>query len=238
MGHNNYFQFKQFRINQEKSAMRVGTDGVLLGAWTDVSSAVNVLDVGTGTGLIAIMLAQRSMAKIMGVEIEVQAAIEAKQNAENSHWSSRITIHHLPFQEYAALTAERFDIIVSNPPYFTNAVKNKQTAKSLARHNYLLPFDELLQGISKILKEGGKLSLILPTIEAKEFTIKAKKYGFYQSRITDILPSVGKEPNRHLMEFSRKNERLIKNTLSIFEVNGSDYTTEYKNLTTDFYLNF
>ncbi len=159
MGHNNYFQFKQFLIRQEKSAMRIGTDGVLLGAWTDTSHSENILDIGTGTGLIAIMLAQRSNAKITGVEIEVQAANEAIQNGENSPWPDRIDIVHSPFQKFAAETCDKFDTIVSNPPYFTNAVKNRQDEKSLARHNHLLPFNELLQGVSKILSNDGKLSL-------------------------------------------------------------------------------
>ena len=202
MGHNNYFQFKQFLIRQNKSAMKVGTDGVLLGAWSDVSNAGNILDIGTGTGLIAIMLAQRSEAKITGVEIEIQAAQEAKENAENSPWHDRINIIHQTFQKYASKTTEKFDTIVSNPPYFTKAVKNKQVEKSLARHNHLLPFNELLIGVSEILTEDGKLSMILPATEAIEFMNQAKNYGLFLSRVTEVKPSLNKEPNRQLMEFS------------------------------------
>ena len=238
MGHNNYFQFKQFMIRQEKSAMRVGTDGVLLGAWTDVSNAKNILDIGAGTGLIAIMLAQRSKAKITGIEIEVQAANEAIQNAKNSPWTNRINIVHLPFQEFAAKTEERFDTIVSNPPYFTNAVKSKQDEKSVARHNHLLPFKELLQGVSKLLTPDGKLSVILPVNEAINFTNQAKESGLFPSVLTEVKPSTNKEPNRQLMEFSQKVGNPGKGTLSIFEKNGVDFTDEYKNLTAGFYLNF
>ena len=218
--------------------MRVGTDGVLLGSWTDVSNAKNILDIGTGTGLIAIMLAQRSKAKITGIEIEVQAANEAIQNAENSPWTNRIKIVHLPFQEFAAKTEERFDTIVSNPPYFTNAVKSKQDEKSVARHNHSLPFKELLQGVSKLLTPDGKLSVILPVNEAINFTKQAKESGLFPSVLTEVKSSTNKEPNRQLMEFSQKTINPGIGTLSIFEKNGVDFTDEYKNLTAGFYLNF
>ena len=238
MGHNNYFQFKQFLIRQDKSAMRVGTDGVLLGAWTNVSDAKNILDIGTGTGLIAIMLAQRSDAKIKGIEIETQAANEAKQNAENSPWADRVKIKNLSFQEFATKTDQKFDVIVSNPPYFTNAVKNKQNEKSLARPNHQLPFNDLLQGATNIMTTDGKLSVILPVNEAVEFTNKAKEFGLSLSRLTEVIPMVKKEPNRQLVEFTRTKRKIQKKYLPIYEENGVDYTNEYKKLTAGFYLNF
>lgn len=238
MGHNNYFQFKRFLIRQDKSAMRVGTDGVLLGAWTDVSETKNILDIGTGTGLIAIMLAQRSNAAITGVEIEQQAASEAKENAENSPWPERISIIHQKFQEFAAQTSAKFDCIVSNPPFFINSVKSAGKEKSLARHNHQLPFDELLKGVATLLTENGKLSLILPVVEAKEFIQQAHIYGLFLSRLMEVRPSVIKEPNRYLIEFSKKQILLKKESLSIFNENKIDYTSDYKLLTADFYLNF
>lgn len=238
MGHNNYFQFKQFLIRQDKSAMRVGTDGVLLGAWTDVSEVKNILDIGTGTGLIAIMLAQRSNALITGVEIEIRAAGEAKKNAKDSPWPERINILHQKFQEFARQTTDKFDLIVSNPPFFSNSVKNNLNEKSMARHNHLLPFNDLLEGALKLLTANGKLSVILPVNEAIELTKQAKNYDLFISRLLEIKSSPLKEPNRHLMEFTKKQVPVNIKTLSIFEGNNVDYTTEYKQLTADFYLNF
>lgn len=238
MGHNNYFQFKKFLIKQEKSAMRVGTDGVLLGAWADVSNAKNILDIGTGTGLIAIMLAQRSEAKITGIEIEYNAAFEASENAQNSPWKERIHIINQPFQNFAIQTTERFDTIVSNPPFFSNAIKNQHEQKSIARHNHLLPFADLIDGVLMLLTSNGKFSIILPVNEANDFTNLAENSGLFLSKRLEIKPSTLKIANRYLMEFSKNKVDTIIDTLSIFEDNCTNYTTAYKQLTADFYLNF
>lgn len=218
--------------------MRVGTDGVLLGAWTDVSEAKKILDIGTGTGLIAIMLAQRSSAQITGIEIEFQAASEAKENAQISPWTERINILQQDFQEFANITTDKFDTIVTNPPFFSNALKNKHIEKSIARHNFVLPFNELLKGAVTLLTDSGRMSLILPVNEANEFTYRANNYGLFLSRLTEIKPSTLKEPNRHLIEFVKNKVPVINTTLSIFSENGNDYSNEYKKITACFYLNF
>ncbi|MFW5831965.1 MAG: tRNA1(Val) (adenine(37)-N6)-methyltransferase, partial [Prolixibacteraceae bacterium] len=145
MAGNDYFQFKQFKIIQKKSAMRVGTDGVLLGAWTGISGARQILDVGTGTGLIAIMLAQRSNAKITGVEIEKNAAREAFTNALQSPWRERINILHASFQEFTAAAPGKFDLVVSNPPFFINDKRPADIHKSVARHHDRLLLHDLVK---------------------------------------------------------------------------------------------
>ena len=219
--------------------MRVGTDGVLLGAWADVTEAKNVLDIGTGTGLIAIMLAQRNdTTRITGIEIEHLAAKEANENAQNSRWSERIKFIHQKFQEFAEQTTKRFDCIVTNPPFFSNSEKNANSEKSVARHNHQLPFGELLKGTIILLTENGKLSIILPVPEAKAFIEQAHFNRLFLSRLMEIKPSVSKAPNRYLMEFTKKQVPLKKESLSIHAENGVDYTEEYKHLTSSFYLNF
>ena len=238
MGRNNYFQFKQFKIIQEKSAMKVGTDGALLGAWADVEGAEKILDIGTGTGLIALMLAQRTPAQIWGVEIEKNAAEEAVFNVQNSPWNDRVFIENRSFQDFVEENKISCDLIVSNPPFFTNSFKNEEENKAIARHNHLLPFSELIIGAKHLLNVGGSLALVLPNIPALEFIGMAKQNGFYLRRLTKVHPKSIKKANRFLMEFSLKPEVLKEDKLIIYRDSSSDYTEMYKELTRDFYLKF
>lgn len=235
---NNYFQFKQFKIIQEKSAMKVGTDGTLLGAWANVSGIKNVLDVGAGTGLISLMIAQRTSAKILGIEIEKNAAKEAKENVQNSQWENRVVIKNISFQQFEKSSKEKFDLIISNPPFFSNSYKNKITNLAIARHNDLLPFSELIKDSVKLLNENGRLAVILPVIQAEEFIELAKPEGLFLSRLTKVKPKATKEPNRFLMEFTKKQTTLKSDYLTIYNETGIDYTELYKELTRDFYLKF
>lgn len=238
MGRNNYFQFKQFKIIQEKSAMKVGTDGALLGAWADVEGAEKIFDIGTGTGLIALMLAQRSSAEIWGVEIEKNAAEEAVFNVQNSPWNHRVFIKNKSFQDFAEENKTSFDLIVSNPPFFVNSLKNKEKNKAMARHNHLLPFSELIMGVLGLLNESGTLAVVLPNSPALEFIEIAKQSGLYLKHLTRVQPKVVKETNRFLMEFSLSPEVLKEDKLIIYTDNDADYTEMYKELTRDFYLKF
>jgi tRNA1Val (adenine37-N6)-methyltransferase len=236
MGHNNYFQFKQFRIHQEKSAMKVNTDGVLLGAWTNLAGAKTVLDIGAGTGLISLMIAQRSDAFITGVEIEKNAAEEAARNVLNSEWSNRIIIQHISFQDFASSTQQKFDLIITNPPFFSNSVKNTNPHLSMARHNHMLPFADIIDGTKKLLNENGKLSLILPFDAAQEFIEKAGMENLFITRLTEVKPFPHKEPNRCLMEFGMEQPVIYKTVMSVFDETGKDYSNEFKTLARDFYL--
>ncbi len=238
MGRNNYFQFKQFRIIQEKSAMKVGTDGVLLGSWVNVQNEKQILDIGTGTGLIALIMAQRTSAMITGVEIEKNAADEASSNAKSSLWNTRISIQNSSFQQYATTTDNRFDLIVSNPPFFENNQKSKDGNLAIARHNDLLPFREIIMGCLNILNETGRLALILPVTPAQSFISLAETQGLILNRITKVRPNNKKEIHRYLMEFSRTKLTLETEELAIHTDDGFDFTESYKALTKELYLKF
>jgi len=238
MAHNNWFQFKQFKIIQEKAAMKVGTDGVLLGAWVNISGAKTMLDVGTGTGIIALMLAQRSRAKITGIEIEKNAANEAAENARNSPWPNRISIQHKSFQELASTSQKQFDCIVSNPPFFAHNIQSADKNLAIARHSDLLSFSDLAKGAKKLLTTNGKLALILPAESAPKFIETAKCHGLYLSFLTEVKPNPLKPANRWLMEFTQKPQQPGKNSLSIRNDKGNDFSPQYKMLTRDFYLKF
>lgn len=236
MSHNKYFQFKQFRIDQHHAAMKVNTDGVLIGAWAGIENVNTALDIGTGTGLISLMIAQRSYAAITGIEIENKAAEEALQNVQQSKWSNRISIFPVSFQQFVATTELRFDLIVSNPPFFSNSAKNTNPDLSVARHNDLLPFVDIISGACKLLTNLGRLSLILPASEASGFIVLAQKQALYLNRVTGVKPFPDKEQNRVLMEFGRLKSPFTENEISVYDNSGKDYSAEFKILARDFYL--
>ncbi|RIJ49813.1 tRNA1(Val) (adenine(37)-N6)-methyltransferase [Maribellus luteus] len=237
MGRNNYFQFKQFKIIQEKSAMKVGVDGVLLGAWVQLDSARQILDVGTGTGLIALMLAQRSGAQITAVEIEENAAGEALLNVSASGWKERVEVQNTSLQEFVKSACSPFDLIVSNPPFFSQATRAAYTERTIARHNDLLSFSELIACSAGLLAENGKIALILPIVALEEILYWATENSLWLCRKTEIFPKTGKKVNRVLLEFGKKETVLNEDCLTIYNSDGS-FTEEYVALTRDFYLKF
>lgn len=233
------FTFKQFSIAQEKSAMKVGVDGVMLGAWSDIANADNILDIGTGTGLIAIMLAQRnSTANIDAVEIDKMAYEQAVENVNNCRWKERINVIHDDFQYFAETTQKRYDLIVSNPPYFIASLQSPKIQRTVARHAALLTQDELLCGINKILAGNGKFCAIFPYIEANIFIAKAAAINIFCNKKTNIKPNYDKPVKRILLEFSRTKQNLSETTICIETNERHNYTAEYKMLTKDFYLKF
>jgi tRNA1Val (adenine37-N6)-methyltransferase len=238
MGRNNYFKFKQFTIFQEKAAMKVGTDGVLLGAWAECENCNRILDVGTGTGLIALMLAQRSNAQITAIEIEENAAEDARQNIGNSPWKSRVVLEHVSFQEFTRNNNESFDLIVSNPPFFTNAFKPSNNNRAMARHSDSLPFSALTYCSAQLLGASGKLAVILPFEASIEFEELAAANNLFLSRKTKIRPNLKKEENRVLLEFSKKKVAIKKDNLTIYVESGHAYTDSFIELIKDFYLHY
>ncbi len=236
MGRNNYFKFKKFTVVQEHSAMKVGIDSVLLGAWTGIQETQTILDVGTGTGLLALMLAQRSNAKITAVEIDESACREALTNIENSPWPNQIKVLHTTFQEFEQSTNQRFDCIVSNPPYFENSSKPEDLNRKNARHNDGLPFTGLIEGSLKLLNINGHLSVILPVKMAEKFIETAACLGLFLNRTTWIKHNPEKPFHRRLLEFSR-NITATDESILVIE-SQREYTDDYKNLTREFYLAF
>lgn len=232
---NAYFQFKQFTIHQNRCAMKVGTDGVLLGAWTDTMGAKRILDIGTGTGLLALMLAQRSDAIIDAIEIDEPAAEQAGENTYNCPWSSRILVSHISFQEFSK-SSEKYDVIVSNPPYFTDCLPAPELKRSIARHNNLLTSKELIDGVVRLLSPTGKFSIILPTNEYEIFIGLAEKSDLFENRRTLVIPSPDKPVKRILSELSFHKNNVIVNSLVIEKYGRHQYSMEYIGLTKDYYL--
>jgi tRNA1Val (adenine37-N6)-methyltransferase len=233
---NNYFRFKQFTIVQEMSAFKVGTDGVLLGACADFTGAKRILDVGTGTGLLAIMAAQRSNAEIVAIEPEENSFAEACSNAGGSKWKERITVLNTRFQEFSSLHPEPFDIIISNPPYFRDSLKNPDEIKSSARHSDSLSSSEILEGVKSLLNTGGSLQLILPYAEGTLFIAEASLCGFYCTRILKIRPVPTAEIKRLILKFERQKKPVNEKFLTIETGTRHHYTQEFKEATKDFYL--
>lgn len=237
MARNNYFQFKQFTIYQDNAAMKVGTDGTLLGAWASVEGCMHILDIGTGTGLIALMIAQRSNATITAIEIEENAALEAKQNVAISPWKDRVNVQHISLQKYSKTSSSTFDLIVSNPPFFTQSFKAANQNRTMARHNDSLPFSDLFSYSTKRLNPQGRLALVLPADAANDCVKLANKNMLFLIRRTDVKPKARKEVNRVLLEFSKHEVEPMVDSLTIYDDKGG-YTESYKLQTKDFYLKF
>ncbi|MBA4321951.1 MAG: tRNA (adenosine(37)-N6)-methyltransferase TrmM [Odoribacter sp.] len=234
----NYFRFKQFTINQEKAVFKVGTDGVLLGALADLSGAKRILDVGTGTGLIAIMTAQRSNASIVAIEMEIMSYRQACENVEESKWKARIELINKGFIEYAGASGEKFDIIISNPPYFRDSLKNPDATRSAARHSEFLSSSDILKGTAKLLNQTGSLQLILPYAEGTLFIAEACEYGLFCNCIIKIKPVPTGEIIRLILKFERTKKPVSEKFLTIETATRHRYTDEYKEVTKDFYINF
>ncbi len=239
MPRNSYFQFKQFRIIQERSAMKVGVDGVLLGAWAVTSGANRMLDIGTGTGLIALMLAQKNAsAQIDAIEIDRDACEEAAFNVQQSDWSDRIKLYCQSFQEFAAKTENKYDLIVSNPPFFSNGVKAPSETRAQARHADALPLDVLISGAAKLLNENGRIALVLPVEQLQGLENLAKINGFFLFRLCRVKPNPVKPDFRILVELANEPVACQEENLMIEFEKHHDYTPEYRELTKDFYLKF
>jgi len=236
---NNFFAFKQFNVKQDKCAMKVGTDAVLLGAWVEPNSENFILDIGTGTGVIALMLAQKTNASIIGIDLDLTATQQARENVDESKFRDHIKIIHTSLQEYAISTDLKFEMIVSNPPFFQQSLKSIDEKRSNARHADVLPFDDLLNCVIKLLDETGKFCLVLPTLEADKFKNMAHKKGLYLSKLLRVKSRTDKDSDkRHLMQFQFKLNEFSENTLVIENEERHHYTNDYMELTKDYYLHF
>ena len=230
---NQYFDFKRFRIEQDRCSMKVGTDGVLLGAWFPMEWGKNVLDIGTGTGLVAIMAAQRGAGSVVAVEIDPDAAAQAGMNAAASPWADKITVI---CEDIARFTVRSgFDRIVCNPPYFRDSLRCPDAGRNTARHNDSLSYETLARCSAALLTPDGLLCVVLPFDAVCEFSKTAVVEGLNLYMRTDVITAPGKLPKRSLLAFSKNSGEPRTDVLAICDSDGKE-TSDYINLVREFYL--
>ena len=232
------FQFKQFSLEQDRCAMKIGTDGVLLGAWTPIeNNPFSILDIGTGTGIISLMLAQRSSAdQIDALEIDEDAYEQASDNFENSPWNDRLFCFHAGLDEFVEEPEDEYDLIVSNPPFYSENYKSNNDQRDLARFQDAMPFEDLIEAAALLLSENGIFSVIIPFKEEENFLALAKEYEIYPIKITRVKGTPTTEIKRSLLAFSRNENPNFPIDELIIETARHIYTSEYTTLTKDFYL--
>ncbi|RAJ11529.1 tRNA1(Val) (adenine(37)-N6)-methyltransferase [Arenibacter echinorum] len=231
------FLFKQFQIHQDRCAMKIGTDGVLLGAWTSLQQQPqSILDIGAGTGLIALMLAQRSHAEtIDAIEINEDAYEQCVDNFESSEWADRLFCYHASLGEFVDEMDDKYDLIVSNPPFYSEMVSSGDESRDMARQNQSLPFDGLLGGVAQLMSLNGTFSTIIPYKEEEGFLEMAQKLDLFPKRVTRVKGNPKSEIKRSLIEFQFGDIAGTTSDLTI-ELERHKYTQDYIDLTKDFYL--
>ncbi|MEO0571342.1 MAG: methyltransferase [Bacteroidota bacterium] len=231
------FKFKQFTIHQDRCAMKVGTDGVLLGAVVSLKKSPNsILDVGAGTGLVALMLAQRSSAQnIDAIELDESAYEQCVENFEDSPWADRLFCYHASFQEFYEEMDERYDLIVSNPPFHSETVTSGSSSRDNARQNRALPFGLLVRGVHQLLSKEGTFCVVLPLSEEERTLNMAREKGLFPFHILRVRGNTGVPLKRSIVQFSFLDKRISEEEL-VIEVERHQFTEEYINLTKDFYI--
>jgi tRNA1Val (adenine37-N6)-methyltransferase len=228
------FRFKQFSVNDDRCTMKVGTDAVLLGAWCNVHDAMRILDIGTGSGVIALMLAQRSDVETLidAVEINADDAAQARDNVSQSPWPKRVRVIHGSIQD---MIADSYDLIVCNPPYFSKSLLPPDESRTRARHSTMLSHDDLIAAVRRLLKPAGKFYLILPTKEAELFREEAEQAGLYLQELTRFHSRKEKPQERSLMTLGYEEIVIKGDTLVLYE-DGHTQSMAYQKLTGEFYL--
>jgi tRNA1Val (adenine37-N6)-methyltransferase len=234
---NPWFRFKQFTICQDKCAMKIGTDAILLGAWSNCSTAKTILDIGTGTGVLALMMAQKCNAEIYAIDIEEQAIIQAKENSNNSPWNNRVQFFCTSIQNFKS-TIKKFDLIITNPPFFQNSLQAPEKARTHARHNITLTPEDIFESTLKLLSKEGKLAIVWPMEQGEIFIELALTKNLYCQRKLLVKPNPSKKNHRILLEFGFEKTKQISEELTIETDTRHHYTDAYKELTKDFYLHF
>ena len=229
------FRFKQFSVTDDEASLKVGTDAVLLGAWVRIGDARRLLDVGTGSGVIALMLAQRShpMARVDAIEIQPKDVKQALFNASRSPWTGKIAVVEAPVQQFNA--SQPFDLIVSNPPYFSGSLLPPDPSRSAARHDSTLTYDDLLGSAERLLAPHGRLGVIIPYLAADGLLKLAESHGLYPHRLTRFITREGKKPERTLLEFGFTRIHHSIDYLTLYGIENQ-WSNEYRKLTANFYL--
>ncbi|MGM9758720.1 MAG: tRNA1(Val) (adenine(37)-N6)-methyltransferase [Parabacteroides sp.] len=233
---NPYFKFKQFTVWHDQCAMKVGTDGALLGAWATPGQARRILDIGTGTGLIALMLAQRCDAQIDAIDIDADACRQARENVRRSPFEGRIAVFHAPLHAFQPTDNQPYDLIVSNPPYFIDSLKCPNNKRSLARHTDTLPLEELIQESRRLLSPTGRLCLILPFDQQTRLEQLCQAAGFHLILQTNVSPVVGSAPKRLLAEWGLESTTSPRQTHLSIEYPDRRHTEEFIALEKPYYL--
>lgn len=233
------FKFKQFQVEHSRAAMKVGTDAVLLGAWCGVQGVRRALDVGTGCGVIALMVAQRAPeARVTAIDIDPEAVAEAADNFAASPWSDRLSARQCDFKQFAPGTEEKYDLIVSNPPYFMNGVLPSGDSRTMARHTTELTYRQLLDGAKLLLDSNGRLAIVAPADCESQVLEDCAWCGYSPLRITEVAPVDGAAPKRLLWELVPRQGVETERTQLAIEHSPLNYTDEYRRLCRDFYLKF
>ena len=237
------FTFKQFTVNQDRCAMKIGTDGVLLGAWTPlINNPFNVLDIGAGTGILSLMLAQRSNAApnnvgiIDAIEIDEDAYEQCVENFEASPWGDKLFCFHAGLDEFVEEPEDEYDLIVSNPPFYTDDFKSANEQRDLARFADAMPFEDLIEAADLLLSENGIFAVIIPFKEEENFLALAKEYELHPLKITHVKGTPTTEIKRSLLALSRNEKTDFPIDELIIETSRHQYTLEYIELTKEFYL--
>jgi tRNA1Val (adenine37-N6)-methyltransferase len=234
------FRFKRFSVDDDQSTIRVGTDAILLGAWVDVTNACTILEVGTGCGVIALMMAQRSEARVTAIDIHHPSLEQSIANFMNTPWSDRLKVLPISFQEHADSYQGHYDLILSNPPFFTGSLKSPVASRNLAKHDDTLSNGDFFRSARNLITTGenGSVAVIIPALKSNEFCSTAALHGFSLKRMMRILPHPDKPANRVTLQFSV--HTVLHPEITELVIRGVDnlFTNDYKALTCDFYLNF
>ncbi|MCX6283443.1 MAG: methyltransferase [Bacteroidetes bacterium] len=230
------FRFRQFEVEDSHSTMKVGTDAMLLGSWVQPSNAESILDVGTGCGVLALMMAQGSGAQIDAIDIHKPSVKEAENNIAKSPWAGRIRVFCRPVEEHACLSGTQYDVIITNPPFFINSLKPDSSKKLIAKHETSLSLTTLLESSLHLMHKGSSLAIILPLAEGLMFTKMANMNGLFLAKRLLVRPLPAKSFHRVLMEFRLVSaDEVTEDELTIFSVEGS-FSEKYLSMTQNFHL--
>jgi tRNA1Val (adenine37-N6)-methyltransferase len=236
---NPWFQFKQFIVWHDKCGMKVGTDGVLLGAWAKARGNIDVLDIGAGTGLVSLMIAQRTTGNIDAVEIDEDACYQMAENFTRSSWKERLTAHQSSIQNFAEVCSKKYDLIVSNPPFFQTSLKSPDLKRAQARHSDTLSLRDLAFAVSRLLKPEGKFAVILPIELKGDFITELATTKFWLTHETKVIPYPGKSPVRVLIETTKINfQNKQIDELVVRDSPAGKYTEAFRKLTSEYYMTF
>ena len=232
------FQFKQFSVQQDRCAMKVGTDSVLLGAWCPIeNNPFSVLDIGAGTGILSLMIAQRSNAEqIDALEIDEEAYEQCVENFENSPWGDRLFCFHAGLDEFVDEPEDEYDLIISNPPFYSEDYKTENSQRDLARFQEAMPFDDLVEAADVLLSENGIFAVIIPYKEEEKFIDLCAEVELFPVKVTRIKGTPNTEIKRSLLAFKRYELPVLEADELVIETSRHKYTEEYIDLTKDFYL--